>query len=371
LEAESFDTLLSKALSQNYSLKSDNINIQKEIIRGDISTRWDNPQLELELSRFDESLGDMGFRTSVTQSIPLPSIQRDREILSTKEVELKRANYRLNRAKYIKNLSLLYVDYVGRSNLYKSSLDETKIAKDIYALVEAREGAGSVSRGELLRARVDYDMAMESKDSVGLSETKSYYRLLKYANISKNIDISTSYKFKVIHRNTHNPTINLLKSSQSRDIAKSNLESHIIKSVGLFGEYEEDRGEGVVRLGVSIPLGINDRKDEEIQLSKLESKQNLLKLDRERIRLEITLNELRDEAKALDRLKDKNQKILSDEKILLEKFQEAYRIATINLIELQEVKNRLIQTQNRLIKIEMAKSQNTIEQNYILGVYND
>ena len=49
LEAESFDTFLSKAVSQNYSLKSDNINIQKEVIRGDIATRWDNPQLEVEL----------------------------------------------------------------------------------------------------------------------------------------------------------------------------------------------------------------------------------------------------------------------------------------------------------------------------------
>jgi len=359
------------ALTKNYSLKSDRIDIQKQMIEGVISTRWDNPELELELSRFDEKIDNIDFRTSITQLVPIPSIQRDREILSTAEVNLEKSKYKLNRAKYIKNISFLYLDYVSKSMFYKNSINEVKIEKDIYNLVEARELVGTVSRGELLRARVNYNISLEAQNSIELAKKKSYYRLLNYANITKNIKIDTSYIFKIEKYKGENPEIIIIKNSGKKYRAEANVEQHIIKTIGVFGEYEEDRGEGVVRLGISIPLAINNQKREEIQLAKLESHQNSLRLEDRETKTKIELQTLKDEAKILSKLEKQNRKILSEERILLDKFQEAYQIATINLLELQEVKNRLIKTQDRLIKINISKQKNSIEQNYILGVYND
>ena len=371
LEAKSFDNLLKDALSKDYNLKSDDIDIKKEIIDGTISTRWDNPNLEVELSRFDEKLDDIDFRTSISQSVPLPSFQRDKELLSMNKVTLRKSTYRLNRAKYIKNLSLLYAEYIAQSMFYKNSISETDIAKDIYSLVEARELLGSVSRGELLRAKVDYSMALEAKKSIELSKQKSYYRLLNYANISKNIKLDTSYNFKLMSNRDENPEITIIKNSIKINNADAKVKQHIVESVSLFGEYEEDRGEGVMRFGLSLPLGINSQKKEEKQLAKLEAHKNSLKLERDETKLKISILALREEAKILNQLQEQNRKIISQEKILLNKFQEAYRIATINLMELQEIKNRLVSNQRRLIKIKFSKNKNSIEQNYILGAYND
>ena len=371
LNAKSFDNLLKDALSKNYNLKVDDINIQKQIINGKISTRWDNPNLEVELSRFDEKLDDIDFRTSISQSVPLPSVQRDREILSMSKITMVKSKYRLNRAKYIRNLSLLYADYIAQTMFYKNSINQTTIAKDIYSLVEARELLGSVSKGELLRAEVDYSMALEAEKSIELSKQKSYYRLLNYANVSTNIELDTSYNFKLKSGKSQNPEITIIKNSINIDSADAKVKQHIIDSVELFGEYEEDRGEGVMRFGLSIPIGINSQKKEERQLAKLQVEQGRLKLERDETKLKISISELKSEAKILNQLQAQNKKIISQEKILLDKFQKAYKIATINLLELQEIKNRLVVSQKQLIKIKFSKYQNAIEQNYILGAYND
>jgi cobalt-zinc-cadmium efflux system outer membrane protein len=52
-------------------------------------------------------------------------------------------------------------------------------------------------------------------------------------------------------------------------------------------------------------------------------------------------------------------------------FEDAYKIANVNLLELQNIKNRVIQTKEALIKIQTAIDQNTITTNYIAGAYNE
>jgi cobalt-zinc-cadmium efflux system outer membrane protein len=56
---------------------------------------------------------------------------------------------------------------------------------------------------------------------------------------------------------------------------------------------------------------------------------------------------------------------------LLNMFQDAYKIANINLLELQDIKNKVIETKQRLIKIQTALNQNAIISNYIQGSYNE
>ncbi len=70
-------------------------------------------------------------------------------------------------------------------------------------------------------------------------------------------------------------------------------------------------------------------------------------------------------------LKSKNKETLKTQIKLLEMFEDAYKIASINLLELQNVKNRVIKTKESLIKIHTALNQNAIFTNYIAGAYNE
>ena len=56
---------------------------------------------------------------------------------------------------------------------------------------------------------------------------------------------------------------------------------------------------------------------------------------------------------------------------LLKMFEEGYKIANINLLELQDIKNKVIETKERLIQIKTALNQNAIITNYMQGNYNE
>ncbi len=52
-------------------------------------------------------------------------------------------------------------------------------------------------------------------------------------------------------------------------------------------------------------------------------------------------------------------------------YEDGYKIANINLVELQLIKNHMIRTQEKLIDINTKKENNIIEYNYLTGAYNE
>ncbi len=371
LSAESFDTFLKRAIANNSSLKVNKLEIKQQQLLGDISTRWGNPQLEVELSRFDIRPDEVGVRGTLSMDIPLPSVQDDKRILADSSVGVVSSEGTLGRAKYIKAISLWYVEYLSSTLLYKQSDNEIAIAKSIYDLVRARQSVGSVPEVEALRAKVAYSMALEVKESRKLKMTQSYYALLSYANIDVRTPLDPSHHFKAVQSRSQNPELALLKQQNQKNISKSKVDSHIIQNIGLFSEYEEELGEQIVRVGFSLPLPIVNQRDEEKQIAKLQLQKDELYIKRKINEQNIKLSQLTKEMKMLHKLEKQNQQIVSQEKRVLSKFEEGYKIANINLLELQEIKNRLIETQEKLIDIKVSVYRNAILQNYLRGVYND
>ena len=52
-------------------------------------------------------------------------------------------------------------------------------------------------------------------------------------------------------------------------------------------------------------------------------------------------------------------------------YKDGYKIANINLLQLQDIKNKVIETKRVLIKIQTAFNQNAIYTNYSKGSYNE
>ena len=118
-------------------------------------------------------------------------------------------------------------------------------------------------------------------------------------------------------------------------------------------------------------MAIFNANAQEKQISRLEAKKTDLLIKNKDTQLSIERSRLKQQKEALFSLKNKNTKILKIELKLLEMFKEGYKIANINLLELQDVKNKVIQTKERLIEIKTALNQNAIYTNYIQGNYND
>ena len=73
----------------------------------------------------------------------------------------------------------------------------------------------------------------------------------------------------------------------------------------------------------------------------------------------------------LTALQKSTQALINAQQELLLMYEDGYKIANINLVELQLIKNQMIRTQEKLIDINRQKENNIIEYNYLTGAYNE
>ena len=112
-------------------------------------------------------------------------------------------------------------------------------------------------------------------------------------------------------------------------------------------------------------------KSEEKQISALEAKKSEFLIKNENKRLNIEKTRLQKERASLKKVESKYKKMLIGELELLNMFEDGYKIASINLLELQDVKNKVIESKKYLIDIKTSLDKNTILTNYIQGNYNE
>lgn len=118
-------------------------------------------------------------------------------------------------------------------------------------------------------------------------------------------------------------------------------------------------------------MALFNTKSQEKQIAKLEADKAELLIKNEDAKVKIEIIRLQKQRDLLGVLKSKNEQTLKTQIKLLAMFEEAYKIANINLLELQNIKNSVIKTKESLVKIDTALNQNTITTNYISGAYNE
>lgn len=373
LGAQSFDEFLETAIKSSPLLQASSIKIEQTIQKEKIRNRYENPTLELEFSSFkpDGALSENGYRAALSQPIRLHGISDKQQELGRANIELQKAKQRVTRAEFIRTLSFEYLKYVHLVRLRDLSFKSLEIAKDIYNISKERYEAGSISRGEFLRAQIELNMLNFDFDTLVLEQKNQYYKLLKIAAIDEEIELETSHNFILEKNRGKNPQLLVLENEQKSLASGAKLYENALEWVNLNAEFEKEPEQDIYRVGVGIPLAIFNKKDEESSIAMLEAKQlsHLSALEKKSINLQ--LKQLSFENSALLDLKKSNEKILKDEEELLGMFQEGYKIANVNLLELQDIKNRLIKTQEQLINIRTAQERNIITQNYLLGDYNE
>ncbi|WP_294963319.1 TolC family protein [Sulfurimonas sp.] len=375
LFAQDFDTFLNNALKNSTYLKSSNLSIAQVRQQGLAMTRYKNPSLDLEYSEFrpDASADDNGYRAAITQPIRLWGVNSDTQAYVDASIKKTESTYSLSYAEFTRDISILYTEYAKQKRQLELGNEELSIAKNIYEISEQRSLAGTISKGLMLQAQVDYEMAEIKTQTLNLDIQETYFELLKFAGISKEIELEYNHEFKLISDASSliNPDINYLKSYKEEAKADVTLNSNSVKWIDLSAEYEIEPDQNVMRIGASIPLTIFNTSSEEMQVAKLEADKTALLIENEKAKISIENIKLKKQRNLLKILKSKNEETLKTQTKLLKMFEDGYKIASINLLELQNIKNRVIKTKESLIKIDTALNQNAITTNYISGAYNE
>lgn len=373
LYAEGFEQFLNRAVQTSPLLKASNLRVEQSTHKGKILTRYENPNLEVEASYFtpDTSNNAFGYRASYSQPVRLWGVGDAKNTLADANMALSKADYVQAKASFIYGLSLQYTDYALNDLLMVLAKEELTLASTIYSISKERYEAGTVSRGVMLQAQVDFKMTEARIQSLALRRQRSYYMLLKKSGISEQVIIDPDYTFSLETSSGTNPQLlqleNQLKSAQ----ASAELNSNDVEWMAINAEYEKEPDQDIYRLGAIIPLAFFKTKEQEQQIAKLEATRSEMLRNNAQSKIIIELQRLDYEASALRNLQRIDEDVLDGEQELLGMYEDGYKIASINLLALQDAKARLIETKERLIRIKIELDRNAITQNYLQGTYND
>ncbi len=373
--AQSFDTFLNSAINNSPYLKSSHLGIAQTALQGKVLTRYNNPELSLEYARFQADTGnnDNGFSIGVSQPLRLWGIGRDKMSLAKRQMQTEQSRYSVTKAQFVRELSLEYTVYANLKKQLALSNEELRIAQHIFDISQQRYLAGTISHGVMLQAQVDYEMVTVKIETLHLNALEQYYALLRYAGITEEIPLAYTHEFDLPSKmlTAANPELLYVQRQTKEAQAAAKVNTNAVEWATLHASYDSEPDQDIVRMGASIPLALFNTRSQEQQIAMLEADKLTLLAESTQAKLAIERKRLQQQRSMLLRLQKQYKKTLETQTKLLHMFEDAYTIARINLLELQNIKNRLISTKENIIQTETALHQNAIETNYITGAYND
>ena len=375
LHAQSYEELLDQAINNNVNLQLIQNQQTKITINGEIARRYANPNLELEVadfsSRFVTKSNSFGARVGISQSIPLPHIQQDREAITQTQITVAQKQYELEKSTFIYNFNIRYLAYKKAKELKELQQKAIALSREVLGTVNQRYQEGAVAKSDHLEAQLDYKKMQSRNKDLLFDVIKAKNELLIFSTINNQEDIDGEHLFLLSKMGMLHPTVALSEAQNQVSQAKIELLGHSIDSVEVFSELEREPDQSVFRVGVSIALPTFNLNNEEKQLEKINiANQKLLSRNQENI-LTIQIEQLKAENQELEQLKEGYQSLIESQEKLFEMYQKSYAIAKVNLLKLQQIKEKRIQNQKKILENSFAIEQNIIKINYLQGAYSE
>ncbi len=375
LEAQNYEELLNQAIQNNLNLQLIQSQQEKVSLNGEIAKRYANPNLELEIADFSSQFvtksNSFGAKIGVSQSIPLPHIQKDRESITQNQINVVQKQYSVEKSNFIYGFNLKYLAYKKAQNLLALHEKSIMLSKEILETVNQRYQEGAVAKSDYLEAKLEYSRTQNRRANLLFDVSKTKNELLAFSNITNAEFIESAHLFLLAQQTLPHSTIELGKAKNQVSQAKLELLQHSVESIEFFSELEKELDQDIFRVGVSIALPTFNVKSEERQLEKIKiANQTLRIVNQERLLL-LEIEQLKSENSQLEHLKQSNESLISSQEELFNMYQQSYRIAKVNLLKLQQIKEQRILNQEKILESNFAIEQNNIKINYLQGAYSE
>lgn len=235
--------------------------------------------------------------------------------------------------------------------------------------------SGSENRAAYLQAKTETITLKTQIYTTKQQRSTLYYQLLAIAGLSKKISLdkrfiySVSSKTKTVSRLS--PKQEILKAKEKLYQSDYTMNQSALRNFDLYAGISKEPDQSILRVGLNIPLTINNDRSEERMLAKLKMQQT--QLDAEQLSINVrsqkqmikaAISELSQQYHALKTLQKEQQELTT----LL---QEGYKIATGSLFQLMSAKNKLIQTRKALLQTQKMINDQKIALRFLQGDYND
>ena len=375
LHAQNYEKLREQAIKNNIALQLRQSQQEQISLNGEIERRYKNPNLELEIADFSSQFvtksNSFGARVGVSQSIPLPHIQKDREIITQTQITVSQKQYKLEKSNFIYNFNMRYLAYKKAQNFAGLQERAISLSKEILDTVNLRYQEGAVAKSDYLEAQLDYQKTQSRNRDLHFEITKAKNELLAFANIYTQEAIESEHLFLLNQNSVSHPLIGLSEAQNQVSHAKLELLQHSVESVEFFSELEQEPDQDIFRVGVSIALPTFNSKSEEKQLEKIKIANQKLNIANQERLFMLQIEQLTAQNAQIEQLKQNHQSLIASQEQLFDMYKQSYAIAKVNLLKLQQIKEKRILNQEKILENNFAIEQNIIKINYLQGAYNE
>jgi outer membrane protein TolC len=358
-------------------LKRQALEIDKTGIENAITLRAANPMMTLEGSRFDQNNGPKSYEyaVGVSQSVRTPWFMDGLKEKAKATALLSDALRTQGRAGYLKTLEELFTEYVFQSRLLSLLEEEYRLSEHVTQMVKERYESGSENRVAYLQARTQTLSLKTQLYTTRQQRNSLYYQLLAVAGIEKKVSLDKRFIYAVSPQTKNviirSPQQQILDAKQKLYRSQLMMNQSGFRNFDLYSSLEQEPDQAVLRVGVNIPLNINNDRSEERMLAKLQMQQTALdkrqleiSLKSQRAMLKSAIRELSQQYNALKTLQKEQKELVA----LLEA---GYKIAKGSLFELMTEKSRLIQTRKALLQTQKMINDQKIALRFLQGDYNE
>ncbi|BCD60373.1 MULTISPECIES: TolC family protein [unclassified Nitratiruptor] len=326
-----------------------------------------NPQLELLGSRYEDG---SGFETTLQIPYRLPDYLRDLKKRAVSEVEVQKAYEAVLKARFIKNLELLYTSYVYQNKLLKPIHSQIAIYKRLLSIAEEKYAKGYGKKIDVLKLQTKLLTLQKKLIDTQNNVVKAKMQLQRYAGFSGNIEPNWFLYERFDFSGQINPAeFAWYEKNKKRFLYLAKEQSHSIKKINFTVNYEKEPNSGILRAGISIPLPINKPK-QEVVIAKMKANNAALDLELLKKRFEVELQGLQKQARMIQKSLDLLQKTKKKQKELLDLYIESYKIDQSTLLDILDAQKAYISIEKEIVKKLFMLNINQIQINYIKGRYN-
>jgi len=364
-------------LKNSNILKSQTLSSQTTLQENNILLRASNPTLNLEVSNYNENAGgnNVEYAAGISQTIRTGSYMNGLESKAYASSLLNKAFRTQGRAGYIKTFEGLYTQYVYQSKMLSLLKDEYALSGRVTNMVKERYKSGSENRVAYLQAKTETIALKTQMYTTKQQRSTLYYQLLAIAGFSKKISLDKRFIYSVSSKTKStsrlSPKQQILKAKKKLYQSDYTMNQNALRNYDLYAGIEKEPEQSILRVGLNIPITINNDRSEERMLAKLKMQQN--QLDNKQLSINVrsqkrmikaAIRELSQQYYALKTLQAEQQELTT----LL---QEGYKIAKGSLFQLMTAKNKLIQTRKALLQTQKMINDQKIELRFLQGDYNE
>ena len=375
LHAQRYEALLADAIENSTALKILQNKEEEISLQGQIDTRLENPNLELEVADFSPNFltqsNEVGLRVGISQSVLLPHIQREKQRITHQSINVAKKQYEVEKSMFVYNFNFYYLRYKEARKKLELQDQSMRLSAEILNVVEKRYQEGAVAKSDYLEAQLAHKKAENSRQSLEVLAKQLKDELLLFGNLSQQTTVDTEHVFFPASKALEHPLIGLSQAQKEVSSSKLKLLEHSVESVAFFSELEREPDQDIFRVGVSIDLPTFNIKAEEKQLEKIKIANETLKVESKKRRLSLNIEQLTQKNHQLEALTRSHESLTDSQKELFEMYQKSYRIAKVNLLKLQKVKEQIVINQEKILASNFAIEENNIKINYLQGVYSE